>query len=168
MNCRTKEHGVSYKVGREGGERTNCIESKVTCKTEKSPAQEPGDEGVSCQETRLQLNERLDCREGRPRMTMTLYTRALSAVPYSPSSASAQLKLGNGPGPYFALPFPKEPARPLPGMQPNHTPPHPLLPMVLKTIKHLPCPTTQGYFILCTKSRVQALNLTFSTGGFRM
>lgn len=75
---------------------------------------------------------------------MTLYTRALSAVPFSPSRASKETKNTVGPGSQFALPFPKEPQRPL--SLKLHPSPH--------------CPRTQGYFLLCTKSRIKALNLT--------
>lgn len=77
-------------------------------------------------------------------MTMTLYTRALSAVPFSPVGLQKNKKTQFAQDLSFTLPFPKEPQRPLSLKLPPS--PH--------------CPRTQGYFLLCTKSRTKALNLT--------
>lgn len=98
MNCRTKEYraGIFYKVGRKRGRR-KCKQHRisVTCNLEKkkSPAQEPGDEGVSCLEITMAYERVVAAGRGRPRMTVSLYTRALSTVPYSPNNTSSQLRL---------------------------------------------------------------------------
>ena len=73
VNCRTNKYraGSSYKVGREGRESTNDIESILMCNLKKrkknSPTREPGDEvtgGVSCLEIWSYMNECLQPGEG--------------------------------------------------------------------------------------------------------
>lgn len=96
----------------------------------------------------LLLHSRFAIRRGR-RMTETLLPRSLICCTILPSGDSKEAN-ENQRNPAlaqdlsFALPFPQEPQRPL-SLRLHPSPRR---------------PRTQGYFLLCTKSRLKALNLT--------
>lgn len=78
MDFRTKvQRELPTKWEREGEQSTNRI--NVTCNL--TNPQEPADADVSCCRNMIAYERVVTAGGGRPRTTMTLYTRALSTVP---------------------------------------------------------------------------------------